>query len=175
MIFNYKSLFSRPALKSGLSILLLTAFVPMIASTQETPNEANSEANSDANFPLRYVRLYTDANGASHFKDETLVIRSSAARPTPSTLQLEGARGATILRLKSGAVEDFHKAPRRQWLFMMKGIVEVTSSDGEKRTFAPGDVVLMEDTAGKGHITKSIGKEDHIVLFVPIVEDAVAR
>ena len=33
---------------------------------------------------------------------------------------------------------------------------ELTASDGEKRVIGVGEVVLAEDTTGKGHITKSI-------------------
>jgi len=29
----------------------------------------------------------------------------------------------------------------------------VTTSDGEQREFGPGDVILAEDTVGKGHLT----------------------
>jgi hypothetical protein len=32
----------------------------------------------------------------------------------------------------------------------------VEVSDGEKRVFGPGSVLLVEDTTGKGHITRSL-------------------
>jgi quercetin dioxygenase-like cupin family protein len=152
-------------MKFSFSILTFIALLASSALAQE------SSTSTDTNYMLKYVRLYSDAKGISHFKDETLIVRSSPSRATPSVLQLEGAKGATILRLKAGAVEDFHKAPRKQYLFMLRGLVEVTAGDGEKRKFSPGDVVLMEDTEGQGHITKSVGKEDHVVLFVPLVSE----
>jgi hypothetical protein len=35
--------------------------------------------------------------------------------------------------------------------------VEVEASDGEVRRFGPGEAVLVEDTGGKGHITRNVG------------------
>ena len=150
------------ASRSRIIFVIATCLMSTVSSSQQ------SVTTSDLDYSLAYVRLYSDANGVSHFMDEHLTIRSTPSRPTPSILQLVGASGATILRLKAGALEDFHKAPRRQYLFMLRGLVEVTASDGEKRRFSPGDVLLMEDTEGRGHVTASIGKEDHIVLFVPL-------
>jgi hypothetical protein len=36
------------------------------------------------------------------------------------------------------------------------GGLEVTVGDGEVRRFKPGDPVLVEDTFGKGHATRSV-------------------
>jgi hypothetical protein len=36
---------------------------------------------------------------------------------------------------------------------------ELTASDGEKRVIGVGEVVLAEDTIGKGHITKPLGQK----------------
>lgn len=39
-------------------------------------------------------------------------------------------------------------------------IITVSGNDGEARTFYPGDVVLMEDTLGKGHKMRAAPEED---------------
>jgi hypothetical protein len=43
----------------------------------------------------------------------------------------------------------------------------MTASDGETRHIAAGEIVLVEDTTGKGH-TKSSGSTPRYTLFVPI-------
>lgn len=129
---------------------------------------------------LRYVHLYTDARGVSHFRDEKLTFRSSAApgargavSPGLSAprellaLPLSDARGATLLLLKRGAREDWHRAPRRMWLVVLQGAAQVTASDGEVRRFGVGSVLLMDDLKGKGHITRAVGRVDHIALTIP--------
>jgi quercetin dioxygenase-like cupin family protein len=64
-------------------------------------------------------------------------------------------------------VAEWHPAPCRQYVIVLSGAVEVTVSDGERRVFHAGDVVLAEDTTGKGHITRMLGDGLHRGVFVP--------
>jgi len=43
---------------------------------------------------------------------------------------------------------------RRRLVIGLSGTVDVTAT-GETRTFGPGDVVLVEDTSGVGHSSRS--------------------
>ncbi len=128
---------------------------------------------ADAPRATRYVRIYSDSAGVSHFKDEQLAFAPNADGRTggPMIHPLAGAQGAVFLRLKSGAQEDWHKAPRRLYLIAVQGLSEVTASDGEVRRFAPGSILLMDDTDGKGHQTRAIGPEDHVAVLISIVSD----
>ena len=40
------------------------------------------------------------------------------------------------------------------------------ASDGEVRELAPGTILLAEDTAGKGHVSRVTGDEDMLVLIL---------
>ena len=122
--------------------------------------------------PLTYVHVYADAAGASHFREEHFAF--SRGRDNQSSLHvLEAKGGATLLRLKAGAFEDWHNAPQAWYLIVLQGASEVTTSDGQKRHFGPGSVVLLDDTTGKGHQTRAIGKMDHIAAVVPIADAPV--
>jgi hypothetical protein len=46
--------------------------------------------------------------------------------------------------------------------------ISITASDGETRHIGAGEIVLVEDTTGKGHITKSSGDKPRQTIFVPI-------
>ena len=48
----------------------------------------------------------------------------------------------------SGWFGDWHPPPHRQLAFFLAGKDEIEGSDGEKRTFGSGDIVLFEDTTG---------------------------
>src|SRR5271155_354514 len=123
--------------------------------------------------PLTYVHVYTDAVGASHFREEHFDF--TRGRDNKSSLHvLEAKGGATLLRLKAGAVEDWHNSPRAWFLIVLQGASEVTTSDGQIRHFGPGSVVLLDDTTGKGHQTRAVGKIDHIAVVIPIAEAPVA-
>jgi hypothetical protein len=46
--------------------------------------------------------------------------------------------------------------------------VELTASDGESRVIGAGEVILVEDTSGKGHLSKSVNNQMRHSIFVPI-------
>ena len=48
----------------------------------------------------------------------------------------------------------------------MSGIIELGTSDGEKRQFRRGDMVFLEDLKGKGHTSSFVGDEPCVT--VPI-------
>ena len=56
---------------------------------------------------------------------------------------------------------------QRQLNVFLSGETEVETGDGVKRTFGPGDVVLLEDTTGLGHRGK-VGREPHLALIVKL-------
>ncbi len=119
--------------------------------------------------PLRYVHVYADGAGVSHFCEEHFdFIRGRDGNSSIHVLEAKG--GATLLRLKVGAVEDWHNAPRAWYLIVLQGKSEVTTSDGQVRQFGPGSVVLLDDTTGKGHQTRVVGNTDHIAAVIPIAD-----
>ncbi len=48
------------------------------------------------------------------------------------------------------------------------GSVEITVSDGNKRVFNPGSVVLLEDTTGPGHISRAVAGKERLSLFIKL-------
>ena len=46
--------------------------------------------------------------------------------------------------------------------------MQITASDGESRVIGAGEVLLVEDTTGKGHLSKSVGGKLRRCIFVPI-------
>ena len=62
------------------------------------------------NETLTYTRLYTDAEGETHFEDKAFEFESPERRDALSVHALKGAEGATLLKLKQGAVEDWYTA-----------------------------------------------------------------
>jgi quercetin dioxygenase-like cupin family protein len=119
--------------------------------------------------PLTYVHVYTDSAGVSHFREEHFDFKRGRNDET-SIHVLEAKGGATLLRLKAGAVEEWHNAPRAWYLIVLQGTSEVTASDGQVRQFGPGSVVLLDDTTGKGHRTRAVGTIDHIAAVIPVAD-----
>jgi hypothetical protein len=116
---------------------------------------------------MTYLHLYTDKDGVSRIKEERVPFTRARAGG-PMIAQLAKTEGAAFLMLEAGAFEDWHPAPQRWFLIAVKGISEVTTSDGKVRRLTPGTLMLMDDTTGKGHQTRAVGPEDHVALVVPV-------
>jgi hypothetical protein len=63
---------------------------------------------------------------------------------------------------------DWHPAPRRQYIINLDAGVQITASDGESRRIGAGEVLLVEDTFGKGHLSKALEGKIRNCIFVPI-------
>jgi hypothetical protein len=50
----------------------------------------------------------------------------------------------------------------------MSGAAESETTDGTGRRSGPGDLVLLEDTSGRGHVTGNIGDGYATFLVVPV-------
>jgi hypothetical protein len=128
---------------------------------------------------LSYVRLYTGADGVSHFSNDALTLSpvpgAQGVEATLAVSRIGDVKGVLFAQLKAGATEDWHVAPRRQFMVCVHGIVEVTAADGQKRRLVPGQFMLLEDTSGKGHMTHAAGTEDHIALAVPVPDGVLTR
>jgi len=115
---------------------------------------------------MRIHNLYTDENGESHFRDiEIEWQREANFSKYSACLPATGI----IFRETSGDYDlDWHPAPRRQYIINLDAGAQLTASDGEVRTINAGEVILVEDTTGKGHLSKSVGGKLRHSIFVPI-------
>jgi hypothetical protein len=134
-------------------------------------NELNAQAkasgqNTSGSSSMRIHNLYADANGESHFRD--IEVEFGEERPGGRLSKQLPAAGI-IFRITPGNYDlDWHPAPRRQYIINLDAAVEITASDGESRVIGPGEVFLVEDTSGKGHLSKAVdGKLRHSI-FIPI-------
>jgi hypothetical protein len=64
-------------------------------------------------------------------------------------------------------VQEWHPAPRRQYVIAVSGRAEIELADGKKIALEPGRVILAEDITGKGHLSRCLGPQDCIVAEVP--------
>ena len=127
---------------------------------------------------LSFSRLYTGPDGVSHWVDEKLPLASRGTvglEAQMASAQIGDVKGSFMALLKAGTTEDWHVAPRRQFMVCLRGLVEVTAGDGQVRRLRPGEFALLEDLSGKGHITHSAGKEDHVALALPVPDNAFVR
>ncbi len=120
---------------------------------------------------MRYTRIYTHEDGGSRFEDVEVAgeTRTSPVSTGASEYATPIPASAVVLRRVVRAHPDEpHVAPRRQFMVNLHGTVEVETSDGEVRRFSPGELVLVEDTTGTGHISREVGDGERLSMFVEL-------
>lgn len=118
---------------------------------------------------VRFHRLYSDAQGESHWQDVDVTLEEKTFAPPANAIEIsapETVKTTLFLRLKAGWDEPVHPTPVAQKLVCLAGTVRVTASDGEARLIGPGDVWHMEDKHGKGHHTAVTGDEDFLAVII---------
>jgi redox-sensitive bicupin YhaK (pirin superfamily) len=108
----------------------------------------------------RFTRIATDAAGGSIFEDDQFPVDAVQGAAGMFTGTVPAASAVVYGRHDTwevGAHPAPHNAPRRQWVVVLRGAVEVEVTDGSRRTFGPGDLLRAEDTDGAGHITRPVG------------------
>jgi len=115
---------------------------------------------------MKLHRLYTDAQGESHFEDVDIeFVETSPSGRLSKRLPVSGI----IFREVPPTYDlDWHTAPRRQYIINLDNGVQITASDGEERIIGAGEVLLVEDTTGKGHLSKAINERLRHCIFVAL-------
>lgn len=118
----------------------------------------------------RYLRLYNDQEGESHFEQVEFPFHELERHSDVPLLSTpyEEATHHSLRIVPPGWERDWGPASRRMIAIYLSGVGEIEASDGDVRKLLPGTILLAEDTAGRGHRVKVIGDESvrvvHIVL-----------
>ncbi len=115
---------------------------------------------------MRIHNLYEDEDGESHFRDIEIEWEGESTYSKYSTrLPATGI----IFRETAGSYDlDWHPAPRRQYIINLDAGAKLTASDGESRIIGAGEVILVEDVSGKGHLSQAVDGQLRHSIFIPI-------
>lgn len=110
-----------------------------------------------------FLRLYSGEDGQSHLEAVDL--------PSDTVMHngMEVAPGVNFRRFPADYFSDWHTAPRRQYIAVLSGTMEIGVGDGGTSRLGPGDVLLVEDLQGQGHTTRSVGGEPRVSVTIPLV------
>ncbi|MDQ3814058.1 MAG: hypothetical protein M3347_08910 [Armatimonadota bacterium] len=115
---------------------------------------------------MKMTRLFTGTDGATHFEDVDIPLEDKG-----DIGRLSARIPATgIIFRETGADYDYdwHPAPQRQYIIMLEGEVEIEAGDGTIRRFVPGDILLVEDTTGRGHRSRAVNDQARKTVFVTL-------
>jgi len=112
---------------------------------------------------MKTSRLYTAPDGQSHFEAIDAVRTSEWARGLATTQ-------ISFHEWPVGRFLDWHPAPRRQFVIILAGQLEIGLGDGSKHVFGPGDARLVEDTTGQGHTTRVVGDQPVLTATIALAQ-----
>lgn len=115
------------------------------------------------------VRIIADTSGGSRFADAIDSFVPAEFAPPAPPLGVSEPSPATATRFigaPAGWDSPPHPAPSLQWVIILRGTVEVRTTDGAVRRFGPGTAVHLEDTTGPGHATRVLPGEDWVAFVV---------
>jgi len=107
------------------------------------------------------LHVWTDSRGESHA--EHLVI-STNVKPIPVTQMM--------IRPETKGVVDWHNARTAAFVITIEGELEVEVSDGTRLALPPSRLAFLDDSTGKGHITRT---RDVVNLFLSTPPDFDVR
>ena len=111
------------------------------------------------------VRIYTGADGRSHFEDVNVDLVDYPALMGRIS-DPWSASGVQFREVDGNYDLDFHNAPRRQLVVNLNGWVEIEIGSGETRRLGPGSILLAEDVEGQGHISRNVDGKPRDCLFI---------
>jgi mannose-6-phosphate isomerase-like protein (cupin superfamily) len=117
---------------------------------------------------LNYTRLDVNDSGETYFAEESIELNLwpsglamvSLTEPSESIRYFKAMPGWQMLEL--------HYAPKRQYLLVLQGVLEIHTSTEQIKQFKQGSILLVEDTYGKGHRTRNAGNEDLVLVWVGV-------
>jgi hypothetical protein len=115
---------------------------------------------------FRVTRIYSDAHGDSHFED--IIIPLEEAGNIGRLSAAEAVTGIIFREVDPSYDWNFHVAPQKQYNILIDGEIEIETSLGVKRIFKGGEVLLLEDTTGKGHKTKNLQPVNRKSIFITL-------
>ena len=153
----------------------LLLFIVLLKSTAE-----RDVVIAQTRKPVVVTRIFTGPDGLAHAEDIELNLN---ARGATEMLKATGAEfsvraptpNASPRNTAASPAADpgWHTGPARQFVITLSGSSEVEVSGGVHILAGPGHINLIEDTTGKGHITRNFGPEDRIALTIPLAEGVV--
>ncbi|MCP4038452.1 MAG: hypothetical protein GY944_22535 [bacterium] len=116
---------------------------------------------------MKITRIYTGDDGESHFEDVEVPLTDHGGG-IGAISKLENATGVVFRETEGDYDFDFHNAPRRQYVINLDACVEIETGDGTRRVLEAGEILLAEDTTGRGHRSRSVDGKHRRSVFVTL-------
>jgi hypothetical protein len=119
------------------------------------------------------VVLFTDRDGRARFRDEQIALTEGT--PQAMLSKVLPSLGYQLRHSPVGFRSQWHCTPNAQWVFILRGEMEIGLRDGTSRAFKPGEHFYSADLvppgaafdpALHGHWSAQRGSEPLVTLFL---------
>ena len=118
---------------------------------------------------MRCLRIFATPDGESHFADVDIAMTMMPLFPGEAPFSLSALYPASRIRfvhVPAGVRKaGWHNPPGRVLAVWLDGVVEFEASDGDVRHVSAGSFVLVEDTHGRGHISRHPVEGQSVILI----------
>jgi hypothetical protein len=117
--------------------------------------------------------LFTDTDGFARWREERIAL--DQGKPEARLSELFASGGYQLRESPVGFRSQFHCTGTPQWVFILRGKMEIGLQDGSSRVFSPGEHFFSADVLPEGatfdpkihgHWSRQMGDEPLQTLFV---------
>jgi hypothetical protein len=119
---------------------------------------------------LRCVRLWSGLDGESHFEEGAIDLEPGPRGDGLSDKFPDAA--ASFQETRADPKLGWHTDPARQLVITLSATLEFMTHEG-LFSLRPGDILLTEDTSGRGHDWRLVGDQPWRRLYAVLDRDAV--
>jgi hypothetical protein len=122
---------------------------------------------------FKKIELFTDVDGRARFRESLVALENGTPQSMLSDLFTSG--GYQLRESPVGFRSQFHCTGSPQWVFILRGLMEIGLQDGSSRIFGPGDHFYSADFLPAnatfdanihGHWSAQVGADALVTLFV---------
>lgn len=124
------------------------------------------------------TEIFADEKGETHFRKIEIEFKKREFAPPSKPVQVSkevSTTSALFMIAPPGWDKEYHPTPRKQLCVMLSGALSVTATDGKTIHMGPGDVLLVNDTACRGHLSQILGNENASFLFVGLEDGHLGK
>jgi hypothetical protein len=149
------------------AVAVATVAIFVLLLTGQTQRD---EVAAQEHKTVNIYRIYTGPDNLSHVEK----IEPTFTQDPGGIFKMMTVTGAEIHRGKAGRSSDWHPAAggSPHYVIDLAGHKEIEVAGGVKVELMAGDIELIEDTHGKGHITRNVGTEDDVSVWLPIANQS---
>jgi hypothetical protein len=157
-------------MKNKLYAVLALGWIPTLAIATGIAQSRPPSVLAPGRTPIKVTRLYTGPDGKTKVEEFEIPLKPQGRGTELSTIV--PVTGVQFRRTNQDYYLDWHPAPARQFVVTLSGESEVEIEGGRKVRLGPGHILLAEDTTGQGHISRAVGSQDRLSLFIPLADGA---